>query len=963
MIWFTLAMFVVSFILTALLTPKPEFEDARSSSLDDVNFPRATEDAPNPLVLGKVPINAPNTIWYGNFHSTPIKEKIKTGLFSSTRIVVGHKYYLTLDMALAMGPNTVLEEILIDNKTVWTGPSSATSATSFTIDKGSLFGGHKEGGGWKTQNTYYPGSLDLLTQPVDSVVEGHVGVGMVPAYLGSAHVVMEGYIGESASLKAMSFVVSNYSNDLNLPNEGKIGEDMNPAEAIYQIFTNKWRGMSIPQDMLEIDALREFGQTCYDESNGVSIKVTAETSGAKVIQEILRQVDGISYQDPETGKLIFKLIRKDYNVEDLEVFDEYDILKITNFAKTGWDEVVSQVKISFPQRDQNSKVVAISQDGATAGMLGRMKSTTISMPFCYDRSNANAIASRERSQLSVPLFNLTLEFNRGANRLRPGKTFIINWPDYGFSGLVMRVQEFDFGSLLEGRIVVQCLQDSFALNNVVFGSPPSSGWVAPETTPKLITTKLLIEMPNFYHRKLQYPPPLGYSSVLALAVRPSSASSSFDLALGVESGDNNLTTREPIYTEYAASGIVAVDYEKKEGFLLGHDSVTGLVVTTSDNFVPASSLSSMKTGEEGIIYVNGEWIGFLGVIDNLDGTSTLTDLYRGLLGSNPKRHVIGTRVWQVTPEYFGTGILDNLEDTGTVYWKVIDRVAASSMDLGEIPESVTVMNKLKNRPLRPRDLKVSGSRSVYVSTLSDLPLTVSPSDPSSAEISLENDSAETTSSEKYNVEVFIGGVYSLDLSKNDVSMPYTIPFSSVAITEPDCEINVYSKRNLDGVISAGYGYLPFSMDQLGSVAGPGAYRYWRVLWEGQGGDTASIADIQLRSTSGGDVDLTGSGIAISSSENGSYINDNAFDDSMSSLWAAAAADNFQWIGYDFGVGVSHEISKIIARARIGTYSNQAFSSAQFQYSEDGINWTTAFSSGTQTAWGSGDERTFTAAYA
>ncbi len=62
MIWFTIALFFVSFLVTALLAPKPDIENARAGSLDDVQFPRATEDAPIPLVLGKIRLNAPNTL-------------------------------------------------------------------------------------------------------------------------------------------------------------------------------------------------------------------------------------------------------------------------------------------------------------------------------------------------------------------------------------------------------------------------------------------------------------------------------------------------------------------------------------------------------------------------------------------------------------------------------------------------------------------------------------------------------------------------------------------------------------------------------------------------------------------------------------------------------------------------------------------------------------------------------------
>jgi len=46
MVWFTLALFAVSFLLTALLSPAPDVEEARPEGLDPNNFPRESERLP-----------------------------------------------------------------------------------------------------------------------------------------------------------------------------------------------------------------------------------------------------------------------------------------------------------------------------------------------------------------------------------------------------------------------------------------------------------------------------------------------------------------------------------------------------------------------------------------------------------------------------------------------------------------------------------------------------------------------------------------------------------------------------------------------------------------------------------------------------------------------------------------------------------------------------------------------------
>ena len=90
-------------------------------SLDPENFPRATEDAPVPLVLGCARVKGPNTLYYGDFRSEPITEKIKVNIFKSKRITVGYKYYLTMDMGICLGPGGRLKKIWIDSEEVVSG--------------------------------------------------------------------------------------------------------------------------------------------------------------------------------------------------------------------------------------------------------------------------------------------------------------------------------------------------------------------------------------------------------------------------------------------------------------------------------------------------------------------------------------------------------------------------------------------------------------------------------------------------------------------------------------------------------------------------------------------------------------------------------------------------------------------------------------------------------------------------
>lgn len=813
MIWFTLALFTISFLVVALLTPKPKIENARPDSLDNIDFPRATEDAPIPLILGKVRMKAPNTIWYGDFKSVPIKEKIKTGLFSSKRVTVGHRYFLGLDLALGMGPNTILREIYIDDKSAWTGTAGPGKSNVNGIFLS--FGGYKNGGSFKSDAIYYSGETDLISQPVDSYVESQVGVGNVPAYLGTAHIVFpSAEIGETAQLRKMAFILENYTNSLGLPNNGKIGEDLNPAEAIYQIMTNNWRGMGVDPAYIDTTSLFDIGNTLYDEGNGVSVCVTAENTGSSLIQEILRQIDGVAYQDPDTGLIKFKLIRNDYDIDTIPEFDENDVISIQNFSRTSWDEVVAQVKVSYAARDSDSSRVAVSQDMATANMIGRLRSTTISMPLCYDSSLANKIASRERAQLSIPLFRMTIEFNRNANKLRPGDVFKLNWSEYGLSDVILRVQEFDFGELAKGRIVVKCLQDKFAVDKVVIADPSSSSWVPPVVDPQDITIASIIEMPRFFMKKLEFPLQDGKVGIIPLPVSPGGASSGFDLLAGTTSGD--LSVREPEGVEYPPTGTLIAQYDKEAGFASGRDTVGFTITNVKGTFEPASSTADARTGESGLLYVNGEWMTFETIVNNGNGTYTLSNIQRGLLGSMPKTHPIGTRVFQVKPALFGEGTLDDLYENDILYYKLLDRVGAVSREEDEVSESTFTTTDLADRPVRPRYLEIDNQRTgIVISDFEDKSLTWRPSNREATQITFEDDPDEIPDqTETYDVEVYVDGSLEPALSQTNVSSPFPLKFSLTSIMSTDAEARVKSRRTVGNLrSSASYGWIKFEMNQ------------------------------------------------------------------------------------------------------------------------------------------------------
>lgn len=109
--WILLAIVVATTVVSVLL--KPHAPGARPSALGDFQAPTAEEGRVIPVIFGTVKISAPNVVWYGDFHTYPIK--VRSGLFSKTTI--GYRYYLGMQLALCHGPVEGVGETLVGTAT------------------------------------------------------------------------------------------------------------------------------------------------------------------------------------------------------------------------------------------------------------------------------------------------------------------------------------------------------------------------------------------------------------------------------------------------------------------------------------------------------------------------------------------------------------------------------------------------------------------------------------------------------------------------------------------------------------------------------------------------------------------------------------------------------------------------------------------------------------------------------
>lgn len=718
MVFWNLLLFAVSFVVTALLAPKPKIENARASTLDDLKFPHASEGSPVPIALGKVRLRAPNTLYIGNFRSVAITEKgpRKYGFFGPRKTyIVGYKYYVTLDLGLCLGPDVVLKKIWMDKELIWEGTAGPNEA-GLSVSKPDLFGGDKQGGGFAGSMTFYGGQFN---QGANAYVAGLIG-DVYPAYIGQSHIVLQDcYIGTSAQLRPISFEVERYTNNLGLTNEQRLlGEDLNAAEILYTSMVTNWGMLGLATADIDIPSIQAAAVTLANEGNGMSLLVSNANTGKDVVSEALRQMDGLLYQDPETGSISLKLVRQDYDVLTIPDFGPSDIAAIRGFTRTSWQDTINQVRVTYTNREGKYETgSALEQDLANINMQGRVRSTNISFPGCHTAEVAAMLAGREIAQLSVPLYSASFELKRNAGSLKPGDPFKLSWPEYGIEQVVMRVGKFNLGELLDGRIVIDATQDEFATAASVFAPPEQTNWEPIDRSAAEIVAYKVLEAPYFIVSNIDTSigdqPEAGEGYFFNLAQMP--GPNQFGFSTRVTQATSFAGYVAGLNQEaYSRVATLASNIGLEDGFLTGTITslgVTGMTDTEIPGLLTAASEAEARAGYN-LFVIGSEIFTYQTITPGAPGAFTLGTVRRALLDTNFAVHSTGDKVFFIdTLEHLVPGAFKATasDPLSVAFSSFTDR---DSFPWDDAPVAPLTPNQRYERPLPPDDLKINATREI-----------------------------------------------------------------------------------------------------------------------------------------------------------------------------------------------------------------------------------------------------------
>ena len=440
---------------------------------EEFQIPKAREGDVISLIYGQVRVNAPVLSWM----EAPEYNEVTDAYIMNM--------LFTLGIPFSDGVNAVTNMWAGDKKFFWNiaAPPGLFFAQGESADGTNLGAGLVEPLDGNPLQKLVEDDGTHVKNIGASMINAGLGATTIPGYRGYTSIGLIGWqtSGRSNNLSAYGFETSSYQ--LNHPRLGtfaKSGVDSNPVNVIHDLLTGTMGKLGLPESLIDMPSFEAAQWKLFSEGHGYSRAISELSSGEKVIQEILRQIDAVLYEDPKTGKIGIKLIRNDYDPLTIPHINSTNCEDITNYAAGGWENLPNKIRILFTNREDDY------QDGTgNAQNLGAVDFTDftvreqlIEMRGVTRQELAYEIAERELAARSRPIAKGTAIVDRSFMDVKQGDAVRVTWDNHHIDGLVFRVAAVDRGSRADGKIQLDLIQDYFYVWRNQFPKPTGLGGLA-----------------------------------------------------------------------------------------------------------------------------------------------------------------------------------------------------------------------------------------------------------------------------------------------------------------------------------------------------------------------------------------------------------------------------------------------------------------------------------------------------
>lgn len=492
------------FIYHRWLEPKPPPLQPGAMSV-----PQTTEGSIVPLIYGTCRVRAPVLAWIGNWGadaigSDPIDHFI---YFVNTLWIVGVPFYhgtasfvniYASDRLLNIIPRGAPVGDDIHYDTAGRTRFLTHDPTGSEVDL-KFFGGPGQGGGIAGEIAFYDGRTSQLISDgtnhgdknldkteiqayltgdspsagIPNQVYSSIDAAEIPSYRGMALCFLYAWGGAETPVQvSYSFEVKALSTGSASDLGRSLEFDADPASVIIDLLTSPFGKCALPLSKIDTASFGAASLTLYNEGHGYSRAIEQPDDAIAIINDVLKQTDGVLYEEPTTGLIEYHLIRADYTIESLTDINP-DNAQLQNYQVQGWSETINQVRLTYTSRQNNyNDAQIIAQNPANVAYQGgKLRSVDVHYVGCSTPELAQKLASRELAATSTPIAKATVVVSREFYAARPGHVFTFTWPELGIDHMVMRAARANLGQLHDGKITLDLMRDIFDATLGAFPPP------------------------------------------------------------------------------------------------------------------------------------------------------------------------------------------------------------------------------------------------------------------------------------------------------------------------------------------------------------------------------------------------------------------------------------------------------------------------------------------------------------
>ena len=467
---------------------------------------------------------------------------------SSKKVTVGYRYYWDLFCGLGRGPIDSIVAITADKKVVlMCTENEGNSSCSIRINKPNLFGGDDTGGEGGVQ-----GNLEIMmgesnqfpTDNLRSILKG-----LIPGFRGLVTTFYSGLIScYSTSPKPWSYRVRRTTkgwdkdnvwypekclillrDDLSeiagietearsrinlskrLINKEKYKQEitklrmalnyniknihaMNAAHILFECATNRDWGRGLSWNEIDIESFKKSADTLFNEKFGLCFRYNRQDQLQTFIQQVLDHIGAAQYADLSTGKLKLKLIRNDYDPNQLPLFT-YDngILSVQDDDSASSDASYNEIVVTYHNPVTHEDSVVRAQNLASIQQVGLI-SNSVEYKAVPTQELAARLAERDLEMNAVGITRLIIKFDRRGGILEPASCFRVSLPDRDIENMILRVGKIEEQS--DGALLITGVQDVFSLSETSYSSNTQTNEIIiQDDTIKTVNNVTLIELP------------------------------------------------------------------------------------------------------------------------------------------------------------------------------------------------------------------------------------------------------------------------------------------------------------------------------------------------------------------------------------------------------------------------------------------------------------------------------------